>query len=451
LVVADIAWSFWPADKIAEAADVDEGAVKETWPHVAAQLQLCGIYRPEVAIGVIGTMAHETASTFKPVVEAYWLLGPNGEETDSWRSYTSRYEGFPGRGDVQLTWRSNYARYSEKLEKLWGQGSPNLVENPSAALDQDVAAAVIGLWFRDERALPTPSWPQGYSLQNACDLADDDWIRILVYGASDPVGQARIAKVRAALTGTTQTVLTYNPKQPPERQIQNWACSIRATTWELKSLGIDVDAGQMQDEMVPGTVTPALGCLDARGYGLAAIIGKHLPSGTKVEVIENVTWSDLVDRAGRGPIALGSSDPRLYHWFNIAEFLSDGTFSSPNPAPNYPIGGPLGDVLDRSEFDRYAGSFSAVFVETLPVTVPPNRPVEPVPAPVPTPAPQPTPPVDPDWRTLVASAYNEDGQLLPVLDRIVGAKKTNGKKMQKGDMQEEARGLAGFLRDNRPK
>jgi GH25 family lysozyme M1 (1,4-beta-N-acetylmuramidase) len=53
-------------------------------------------------------------------------------------------------------------------------------------------------------------------------------------------------------------------------------------------------------------------------------------------------------------------------------------------------------------------------------------------------------------QTLVGVAYNEDGEILPVLDRIVKGKNTEGKALTKANMQSEAAGAAGFLRSNRP-
>jgi hypothetical protein len=158
------------------------------------------------------------------------------------------------------------------------------------------------------------------------------------------------------------SALTFNPHQPPERQVQDWTCSIRSTAWCLKSLGLPVDIGALQDEMVPRYVTPALGLLDGRGYGLAEVIRAHLPAdwAGRVAVAERVDWAGLYDRAGSGPIALGLHG--AYHWLNVAQLLDDGTLSAPNPAPKYPTGTPIGDVLTRDEFEHF-GPVSAVFVD----------------------------------------------------------------------------------------
>lgn len=409
-------WEHWSASQIAEAAQVPQANVEATWPHVVAQLDLCGINRPAVQIGVIGTMAHETGSSFLPVREAYYLGEPEPAET---YRRTLAYYPYYGRGAVQLTHEGNYRRYSDKLAQLWGAGSPDLAARPDDALDQDVSAAVIAMWFRDERALPTSTWPDGYSLQNACDLADDEWIRRLVYGGRDPVGEARIARVRAVLTtGSEPRPLAYDPSTPPERQIQSWACSIRAVTWALRSLGVAVDAGQMQDEMVPGTVTPALGLLDGRGYGLAAILGRHLPAGTRVEVVENITAAQVTERAGRGPMCMGSYS--LYHWLNVADRRGDGVLVAPNPAPAWQG---LGDDLTPEEFARWA-PWNAVFVEVLP----PSGEI-------------------PDelahLRTLVGVAYHEDGVVVPGL--VHATQQTSLEQMR-----QEVNAVVAFLRNNNP-
>jgi hypothetical protein len=172
-------------------------------------------------------------------------------------------------------------------------------------------------------------------------------------------------------------MITYNPDTPPERQISSWACSIRTATWMLKSVGVQIDAGQMQDEMVPTYVTPDLGLLDGRGIGLAEVLRRHLPPETPVEVLWAPSWDDVVARAGRGPIGIGAGRP-LYHWLNVARVLSPGVLDAPNPAPNYPPGAPLHDNLTRAEFDKYA-PWALVFVQVAPVA----KPVPPAPTPVP--------------------------------------------------------------------
>lgn len=179
----------------------------------------------------------------------------------------------------------------------------------------------------------------------------------------------------------TYTVLQYNPALIPERQVQDWTCSIRATTWALKSMGIPVEADTMQDAMVPRYVTPDLGLRDARGYGLAEALRLYLPEEwhPRVHVLESLDWSHLWERAGTGPICLGLRG--AYHWINVAAPQADGTLVSPNPAPKYPSGYPIGDVLTRTEFDTFGPSslvwLDAQGIATVPSTPPPPDPYDP--------------------------------------------------------------------------
>lgn len=421
------AWAFFTPEQLATATECPLPNVKKIWPRVSEQLNLCDINTLPVQIGVIGTIARETASSFLPVREGFFLGEP--EPAESYRRTLSYYPYY-GRGLIQRTHEKGYREAGKKVAALWKASTNDptfdFIANPDNLLDPDVSAADTALYFRDVRALPTPAWPNGYSLIDACNLNDDEWIRKLVLGGPDPEGEARLRKIRSILTGSKPEKLVYNPQQPPERQIQNWVCAIRVTTWMLKSLGVNIDAGTLQDEMVPGTVSRELGLLDARGYGIASTLGRHLPSHAKIEVLETVTWQQLRDRAGRGPIGLGSHDPRLYHWFNVAEILDNNNFRAPNPAPNYPQAMALGDVLSKEEFDTYAGTWSAVFVEVT-STVPSVPEI----------------PRLPDLATLVGVAYHEDGVLIPAL--------TNAAKQATTEqIRHEIQSVINFLRATNP-
>lgn len=78
---------------------------------------------------VLATVEWETAGTFEPVKEAFWL-------SEKWRKKNLRYYPFYGRGFVQLTWKSNYKKYSKIL-------GVNLVKHPDIALKNDVALFIL--------------------------------------------------------------------------------------------------------------------------------------------------------------------------------------------------------------------------------------------------------------------------------------------------------------------
>jgi hypothetical protein len=195
------------------------------------------------------------------------------------------------------------------------------------------------------------------------DATEEEMLRALFLynwpaGGGRPASDATAANYRRGIAEAQQILgvpmpdPVYDPTTPPERQIQSWACSIRTLTWMLKSLGVNIDAGTLQEEMVPTYVTPDVGLLDGRGNGLAAVARNHLPPAVTVSVFWAPSWDDLLERAGRGPIGIGSG--ALYHWLDVAAPIDANTVRTANPAPNYPPGAPLGDTLTRDQFNQYA-------------------------------------------------------------------------------------------------
>jgi predicted chitinase len=78
---------------------------------------------------ILATVEHETAKSFQPVREAYFLGEAKGER----HRKTLRYYPFYGRGYVQLTWDYNYQNYSTLLG-LDLVNQPDLVMRPDVAL-----------------------------------------------------------------------------------------------------------------------------------------------------------------------------------------------------------------------------------------------------------------------------------------------------------------------------
>jgi len=76
-----------------------------------------------------GTVYWETAKTFEPVEEAFWL-------SENWRKTHLRYYPWHGRGYVQLTWEANY----KKMEELLGVP---LTKDPTLAMVPEIAAAIL--------------------------------------------------------------------------------------------------------------------------------------------------------------------------------------------------------------------------------------------------------------------------------------------------------------------
>lgn len=82
---------------------------------------------------VLATVEHETANSFKPVEEAFFLK-PRSRQMAHLQ--TLFYFPFYGRGYVQLTLKSNYEKYSRKL-------GIDLVANKEKALDPNIALFVL--------------------------------------------------------------------------------------------------------------------------------------------------------------------------------------------------------------------------------------------------------------------------------------------------------------------
>jgi predicted chitinase len=86
---------------------------------------------------VLATVDHETAHTFKPVREAYWLNDPDAYL----KAHHPDYYPYYGRGYVQLTWENNYRKYGQLVKR-------DLVGNPDLALDPQVALFVLVHGFK---------------------------------------------------------------------------------------------------------------------------------------------------------------------------------------------------------------------------------------------------------------------------------------------------------------
>lgn len=124
----------------------------------------CPISHVAVALA---TAWHETAHTMQPIKErggnAYFfrMYDPKGGRPRLARENGNIFDGdgvkFPGRGYVQLTWRSNYARATTKLRELGIlTAGESLVETPDLAMRHDVAAAILrwGMtegWFTSKK------------------------------------------------------------------------------------------------------------------------------------------------------------------------------------------------------------------------------------------------------------------------------------------------------------
>ncbi len=112
----------------------DFSTVDGTIEAIKWECQSQGIgFKSQIAY-VLATVEWETARTFKPVREAFWL-------NEDWRKKNFRYYPYYGRGFVQLTWERNYLKYSQIL-------GVDLVKKPDLAMDKNIALFILVHGFK---------------------------------------------------------------------------------------------------------------------------------------------------------------------------------------------------------------------------------------------------------------------------------------------------------------
>lgn len=148
------------------------------WPVVCRALRRYRMDDRLTCIGAIGTIAIETASTFAPVREAYWLPPAQREAYYADTTKHAPYAGgtrYHGRGYIQTTHSYNYERVGREL-------GLDLLSEPDRLLEPWPAAVALATYFRD-RGIPA-----------ICQRRDWAGVRRAVYGGADPAGAARIAR-----------------------------------------------------------------------------------------------------------------------------------------------------------------------------------------------------------------------------------------------------------------
>jgi len=127
-IVAEILLSM---DKIGKDTLGDDfGTTRDDF--VKATIELCpklGLPLNEQIAYVIATAEHESANTFKPVQEAFWL-------SDKYRKKHFSYYPYHGRGYVQLTHKYNYQKYSTLL-------GIDFVAEPDKVLDRKISLFIL--------------------------------------------------------------------------------------------------------------------------------------------------------------------------------------------------------------------------------------------------------------------------------------------------------------------
>jgi hypothetical protein len=130
--------------QIAAALGCNLHTIKTNWPPILEALVSHGIDDLPCQIAVLATVGTEVAS-FEPINEfggpAYFTKMYEGRK-DLGNVHQGDGVRYHGRGYIQVTGRSNYRTYGQKL------GVP-LEDEPDLALQPDVAAKVLAAYFAD--------------------------------------------------------------------------------------------------------------------------------------------------------------------------------------------------------------------------------------------------------------------------------------------------------------
>lgn len=153
----------------------------------------------------------------------------------------------------------------------------------------------------------------------------------------------------------------YDWQYPASLQDWDWDCAQESIRWCLLAYGRTPDNGWMEASMqAAGVVTPAVGCTDASGAGLARWVrDEYAEYGYDSTNQDPVTFDRVKDEALQHihPLAIGGR--QFYHWVGVRGYdaLTD-KLQLANPAPGYKG---VYQTMSRAQFEGL-GSFSLVRV-----------------------------------------------------------------------------------------
>jgi hypothetical protein len=363
-------WLWWRSADLARVLGCPEPSVVANWPGIVAALDRHGIYDRDVCLGVLPTIAIETASTLTPLHEY-------GTPAD-WAGYEGG-AAYAGRGYIQITHLSNYRVAGAAL-------GIDLVNNPDLALDPTHAADILA-WFWATKGVPARAGGHFYTLVELCHEHDWEWVRRVVQGGT--AGLDRLIAIASALdayadpTGDTPmpTPPVYNADTPVIQQQHDWDCAEQSTLWGVTALGRHPSDDWMEQAMLSGGIeSTALGLLVGDGSKLAAWITEQYSDGSptlKASNAASVSFDDVRSVAGSTAVLLGGHNwGSAGHWAGVRGYdpASDSLLLA-NPATGY---GGIPQTMSRQQFSQVAPCAMVVIRADG---------AAPVPAPAPTPAP----------------------------------------------------------------
>lgn len=174
-----------------------------------------GLLRNQAAY-VLATAEWETARTFEPVKEAYWV-----KNAEAWRKKNLRYYPWYGRGFVQLTWEENYIKAGKAL-------GLDLTTNPDKVMDPTISAEILVRGMKE-------GWFTGKKLSDYITLQKSDFLNARrIVNAMDKASEiAAFARKydKELLAAGYGVEATEKPVQAPKAPTgytpsQNWLTAI---------------------------------------------------------------------------------------------------------------------------------------------------------------------------------------------------------------------------------
>lgn len=355
-------WAWWDAATIGRLTRCPPENVAASWPLIVDALDAHGIYERDVARGVIGTVAIETARTFLPVEEAFWLP----------RSYREglRYAPWWGRGYDQTTWESNYREAGQFLGR-------DLLSDPNLLLRPELSARVIA-WRFATKGVPSKDRTKFWTFAELCRIHDWEWLRRGIQGAT--AGLDDLVEIVNALGGGETVPLPFYFDAPVDQQPDDWSCALQSVQWLLRSVGRNPDASDtrndpwLRSQLVPGIISPDVGLRDGTGQQLAAWLTREY--GQEMGFVAHavpVEYDDVMLGAGINPTLIGGHGWGAGgHWAGVRGKDGDDLLLA-NPADGYTG---IGQRMTRAEWTA-RGPWHAIYIDrlaTLPAPDPPAPP-----------------------------------------------------------------------------
>ena len=243
----------------------------------------------------LATTYRETAQTMQPIEEYGHGKGrAYGVPMGIW------HQTYDGRGYVQLTWITGYAKATARLRQLGAIGSDiDLVRNPELAMRPDIAGLILHVGMVE-------GWFSGKKLSDYFTASKSDWAgaRHIINGSDHAAeiaanGMKFYAALKAASSTTTKPIGFISEGDTTMIDTKPWYAS--QTIWGGVAAIIS-GLGLVYHGFTSGNMPEAIGGAVAVAGGFHSVVGRLkavLPIGSPVE-----KYLDVADKAIQAGVSL---------------------------------------------------------------------------------------------------------------------------------------------------